>query len=131
MILLNLVFSGPEPDATKWVSQFEKLNPVNSTQVTTTWDELPWITYGGQNKLLSKLEVWTLAPNKMMAAVSMKVIDNATTKAFFESVKEMNERYAGRGWFGAMFECLPHHRAREIPDDTTAFPWRRGANHHL
>ncbi|KUL82182.1 hypothetical protein ZTR_09565 [Talaromyces verruculosus] len=131
LILINLVFSGPEQDAIEWVSQFEKLNPVSSTMVAAAWDELPWITYGGQNKILSKPEVWTLAPYKIMAAVSVKSFDIATTEAFFESVKEMNERYGGRGWFGAMFECLPHHRAREVPDDTTAVPFRDGTDHHL
>lgn len=129
---MNLVFAGPESGASPWVSTFEKLNPVRSSgKVTTTWDELPWETYGGQNKLLSKPEVWKLAPNKMMAAVSVREFDIPTTKAFFESVKVMNERFAGRGWFGAMFECLPHHRTREIPDDATAFPWRNGADHFL
>lgn len=129
---MNLVFAGPESDASPWVSRFEMLHPIRSSgKVTTTWDELPWETYGGQNKLLSKPEVWKLAPNKMMAAVSVREFDIPTTKAFFESVKEMNERFAGRGWFGAMFECLPHHRTREIPDDATAFPWRNGADHFL
>jgi hypothetical protein len=66
-----------------------------------------------------------------MRAVSVKVFDGATTRAFFESVKEMNERFAGKGWFGAMFECLPHHRTREIADDATASPWRHGTDHHL
>ncbi|KAJ6019379.1 FAD binding domain-containing protein [Penicillium canescens] len=131
LILVNLVYSGPERDSMPWVAHFSNLNPVRSTKVTATWDELPWITYGAQNKLLSKPEVWKLAPNKMMSAVSVKSFELVTTRAFFESVKEMNERFAGKGWFGAMFESLPHHRTRDIEDDATAFPWRHGTNHHL
>lgn len=131
LILVNLVYSGPERDSMPWVAHFSNLNPLRSTNVTATWDELPWITYGAQNKLLSKPEVWKLAPNKMMSAVSVKSFDLVTTRAFFESVKEMNERFAGRGWFGAMFESLPHHQTRDIEEDATAFPWRHGTNHHL
>lgn len=83
------------------------------------------------NKLLSKPEIWSKAPYKMMGAVSIEKFDLATTKAFFTSVKEMNEKWAGKGLFGAMFECLPHQRTRELPDDATAFPWRWGTNHFL
>lgn len=114
------------------MAAFEELRPVRgSGRVAATWAELPWETYGGQNKLLSKPEVWRLAPNKMMGAISVRELHVPTVKAFFESVRDMNERFAGRGWFGAMFECLPHHRTREFPDDATAFPWRNGANHFL
>ncbi|GME25721.1 FAD linked oxidase [Neofusicoccum parvum] len=132
LILVNLVFAGRESAAAPWVAAFEELRPVRgSGRVAATWAELPWETYGGQNKLLSKPEVWRLAPNKMMGAVSVRELHVPTVKAFFESVRDMNERFAGRGWFGAMFECLPHHRTREFPDDATAFPWRNGANHFL
>jgi hypothetical protein len=104
---------------------------VLSGKISTTWPELPWETCGGQNKVLSKPEVWKLAPYKAMAAVNVQKFDPPILRAFFESVKEMNMRYAGRGWFGAMFECLPHHRTREIASDATAFPWRHGGDHQL
>lgn len=103
----------------------------HSGKTTATWSELPWTTYGGMNKLLSKPEVWSKAPHKMMGAVSIEKFDLPTTKAFFESLKAMNEKWAGKGLFGAMFECLPHHRTREFPNDSTAFPWRWGTNHFL
>lgn len=83
------------------------------------------------NQSLSKPEIWSKAPYKMMGAVSIEKFDLVTTKAFFTSVKEMNEKWAGKGLFGAMFECLPHQRTRELPDDATAFPWRWGTNHFL
>lgn len=83
------------------------------------------------NKLLSKPEVWSKAPNKMMGAVSIEKFDLPTTRAFFESLQSMNEQWAGKGLFGAMFECLPHHKTREFSDDSTAFPWRWGSNHFL
>lgn len=66
-----------------------------------------------------------------MAAVNVMKFDPRVLRAFFESVKDMNMRYAGRGWFGAMFECFSHTRTREIADDATAFPWRNGGNHQL
>lgn len=83
------------------------------------------------NKVLSMPEVWTKAPHKMMGAVSVEAFDLEVTKAFFTSVKAMNEKWAGKGAFGAMFECLPHHKTRALPDDATAFPWRWGTNHFL
>tara|TARA_R110002060_G_scaffold78102_2_gene90639 strand:+ start:375 stop:701 length:327 start_codon:yes stop_codon:yes gene_type:complete len=108
------------------------LNPlVDSGKTKTTWSELPWTTYNGMNKLLSKPEVWSKAPFKMMGAVSIESFDLATTKRFLHGLKDMNERWAGKGLFGAMFECLPHHRVREIAGESTAFPWRRGSNHFL
>ncbi|KAI7778552.1 hypothetical protein LA080_001973 [Diaporthe eres] len=132
LILVNLVWSGAEADAEAWVKKFEVLGPVeHSGKTTTTWAELPWTTYGGMNKLLSKPEVWSKAPHKMMGAASIEKFDLSTTRAFFESLKTMNEKWAGKGLFGAMFECLPHHRTREFPDDSTAFPWRWGSNHFL
>ncbi|KAF6845033.1 6-hydroxy-d-nicotine oxidase [Colletotrichum musicola] len=131
-ILVNLVWSGAEAEADPWVARFESLNPVlNSGKVTTTWADLPWTTYKGQNKILSKPEVWSLAPNKMMGAACVEKFDLKTTREFFESVKAMNEEWAGKGFFGAMFECLPHQKVRELPDDATAFPWRWGSNHFL
>ncbi|KAK8153701.1 FAD binding domain-containing protein [Phyllosticta citrichinensis] len=132
LILVNLVWSGQDDAAAPWVQKFEALNPVlNSGKVSTTWAELPWTTYGGQNKALSRPEVWKHAPYKAMGAVSVENFDLKTTRAFFESVKEMNEKWVGKGWFGAMFECLPHHRTRQFSDDYSAFPWRWGTNHHL
>ncbi|KAF5636494.1 fad binding domain protein [Fusarium sp. NRRL 52700] len=131
-LLVNLVWSGQESEAHSWVSRFENLNPVlNSGKITTTWSELPWVTYKGQNKILSKPEVWSLAPNKMMGAVCVEKFHLQTTRAFFQSVKDMNEEWAGKGFFGAMFECLPHQKVRELPDETTAFPWRWGSNHFI
>ncbi|KAF4432117.1 FAD binding domain-containing protein [Fusarium austroafricanum] len=131
-LLVNLVWSGQESEARPWIYQFENLNPIlNSGKITTTWADLPWITYKGQNKVLSQPEVWSLAPNKMMGAACVEKFDLETTRAFFQSVKEMNEEWAGKGFFGAMFECLPHQKVRELPDETTAFPWRWGSNHFI
>ncbi|KZL70962.1 6-hydroxy-D-nicotine oxidase (FAD binding domain-containing protein) [Colletotrichum tofieldiae] len=131
-ILVNLVWSGNEAEAAPWVSRFESLSPVlSSGQVTTSWADLPWTTYKGMNKILSKPEVWSLAPNKMMGAACVEKFDLKTTRAFLESVKAMNEEWAGKGTFGAMFECLPHQKVRELPNEATAFPWRWGSNHFL
>ncbi|KAG4431573.1 FAD-linked oxidoreductase alt4 [Cadophora sp. M221] len=132
LILINIVWSGPEAEAEPWVRRFQYLKPqMDSGKTKNTWSELPWTTYNGLNKLLSKPEVWSKAPFKMMGAVSIEAFDLPTTKAFLYSLKDMNEQWAGKGLFGAMFECLPHHRVREIADDSTAFPWRRGSNHFL
>ncbi|KAJ4397512.1 FAD-linked oxidoreductase alt4 [Gnomoniopsis smithogilvyi] len=132
LILINLVWSGAEEKADAWVQRFEALKPVgNSGKTRTSWGELPWTTYNGMNKLLSKPEIWSKAPYKMMGAVSVEKFDLPTVKAFFTSVKEMNEKWAGKGLFGAMFECFSHQRTRELPDDATAFPWRWGTNHFL
>lgn len=132
MILVNLVWSGAEAEARPWVEQFERLRPIlKSGKVTADWHSLPWETYGGQNKLLSIPGVWKIRPWKMMSAVSVKSFDPKTTKAFFERTKELNEKWKGKGVFGAMFECLPNHRTREIPDDATAFPWRHRSDHFL
>ncbi|KAL6157478.1 FAD-linked oxidoreductase alt4 [Exserohilum turcicum] len=83
------------------------------------------------NKLYCKPEIWSKAPYKMMGAACVERFDIQTTREFFESVKAMSEEWEGRGWFSAMFECLPDHRVREIPEDATAFPWRGGSNHFL
>ncbi|KAK1689680.1 FAD binding domain-containing protein [Colletotrichum godetiae] len=131
-ILVNLVWSGLEAEADPWVQQFEDLNPViNSGKVITTWADLPWKTYKGMNNVLSKPEVWSKAPYKMMGAACVEKFDLKTTRAFFESVRFMNEEWAGKGFFGAMFECLPHQKVRELPSEATAFPWRWGSNHFL
>lgn len=130
--MVNLVWSGEEHGADYWVDQFESLGPVEkSGKIKTTWSELPWTTYNGQNKILSKPELWARKRYGMMGAVSIEKFDLPTTKAFFHSLKEMNEKWAGKGLFGAMFECLPHHRTREMSSDSTAFPWRWGSNHFL
>ncbi|KXH61706.1 FAD binding domain-containing protein [Colletotrichum salicis] len=131
-ILVNLVWSGPEAESEPWVQQFEDLKPViNSGKVITTWADLPWKTYKGMNNVLSKPEVWSKAPYKMMGAACVEKFDLKTTRAFFESVRSMNEEWAGKGFFGAMFECLPHQKVRELPSEATAFPWRWGSNHFL
>lgn len=130
--MINLVWSGQESEGDEWVARFEELGPVESSgKIKTTWSELPWTAYNGQNKLLGNPEVWARKRYGMMGAVSVEDFDLPTTKAFFHSLKEMNERWAGKGLFGAMFECLPHHRTRELPNDSTAFPWRFGTNHFL
>lgn len=131
-ILVNLVWSGAEALADPWVARFEAIDPaIHSGKTTTTWDELPWKTYKGYNRFLSMPEVWSAAPYKMMSAACVRRFDLATTRDFFQSVKDMNLQWAGRGTFGAMFECLPHHMVREIADDATAFPWRQSSDHFL
>lgn len=75
--------------------------------------------------------MWTIGANKMMGACCVENFDLKTTRDFFESVKAMNEEWAGKGWFGAMIECLPHQRVRDFANDATAFPWRWGSNHFL
>lgn len=131
LILVNLVWSGVAREARKWVARFEDLDPVvHNGPLTTTWYDLPWETYGGMNKRLSRPEVWKLLPYKMMSAASVQNFDLQMTKAFFESVKEMNEKWEGKGWFGAMFECLPNQQTRALPNEATAFPWR-GTDHFL
>ncbi|KAK8051554.1 fad fmn-dependent oxygenase oxidase [Apiospora rasikravindrae] len=132
MILVNLVWCGPEAEADPWIARFEAIKPViHSGKVAVEWPELPWTTYKGYNKFLSMPEVWTVAPYKMMSAACVKKFDLETTREFFESVKAKNIEFAGKGTFGAMFECLPHHRVREVPDDATAFPWRTSSDHFL
>lgn len=96
-----------------------------------SWPELPFTTYKEINKLFCNPEVWLRGPYKMMGAACVDKFDLKTTREFFESVKAMSEEWEDRGWFSAMFECLPDQRAREIPDDATAFPWRGGSNHFL
>lgn len=131
LILVNLVWSGAEDEAHVWIERFERLQPaVRAGPLTTSWYDLPWETYGGMNKRLSKPEVWKLLPYKMMSAASVRSFDLPMIKAFFESVKEMNEKWEGKGWFGAMFECLPNQQTRALPSDATAFPWR-GTDHFL
>ncbi|KAK7956629.1 FAD-linked oxidoreductase alt4 [Apiospora aurea] len=132
MILVNLVWSGAEAEADPWIARFEVIKPVlHSGKVAVEWPELPWTTYKGYNKFLSMPEVWTIAPYKMMSAACVKKFNLKTTREFFESVKAKNIEFTGKGTFGAMFECLPHHRVREIPDDATAFPWRTSSDHFL
>ena len=67
----------------------------------------------------------------MMGAACVETFNLKTTREFFESVNSMSEKWEDRGWFSAMFECLPGQRVREISDDATAFPWRGGSNHFL
>ncbi|RDW68614.1 FAD linked oxidase [Coleophoma crateriformis] len=132
LILVNLVFHGCESDAKKWVSQFEALRPkVSSGKLSLSWPDLPWEACAAQNKLISRPEVWKMTPYKGMAAVNVKKFDPQVMRAFFESVKDMNTRYEGKGWFGAMFECFSHQRTREIASDATAFPWRHGGDHQI
>ncbi|KAK8119159.1 FAD-linked oxidoreductase alt4 [Apiospora kogelbergensis] len=132
MILVNLVWSGPENEADAWIAKFEALGPaIHSGKVAVEWPELPWTTYKGYNRFLSMPEVWTVAPYKIMSAACVRKFDLKTTREFFESVKAKNIEFSGKGTFGAMFECLPHHRVREIPDDATAFPWRASSDHFL
>ena len=132
MILVNLVWSGPETEAEPWIAKFEALKPViHSGKVAVEWPELPWTTYKGYNKFLSMPEVWTVAPYKIMSAACVRKFDLKTTREFFETVKAKNVEFSGKGTFGAMFECLPHHRVREIPDNATAFPWRASSDHFL
>ena len=126
------MWSGALDGAEPWVSRFEALRPVlHSGRTSAPWPELPWTTYKGYNKFLSRPEVWTAAPYKMMAAACVRRFDLATTRDFFRAVRDNNIAFAGRGTFGAMFECLPHHRVREVADDATAFPWRRSSDHFL
>ncbi|KAK7982101.1 FAD-linked oxidoreductase alt4 [Apiospora saccharicola] len=132
MILVNLVWSGAEAEADPWIARFEAIKPaIHSGKLGVEWPDLPWTTYKGYNKFLSMPEVWTIAPYKMMSAACVKRFDLQTTREFFESVKAKNIEFAGKGTFGAMFECLPHHRVREIPDDATAFPWRSSSDHFI
>lgn len=67
----------------------------------------------------------------MMGAVSVKRFDLPTIRAFYESLRDMNKQFAGRGWFGAMFECFSHEATRKVADDETAFPWRWGSDNFL
>ncbi|TDZ74705.1 FAD-linked oxidoreductase alt4 [Colletotrichum trifolii] len=114
---------------------FERLNAVSENMPADLAVFVLWIRQsdsGRKNKILSKPEVWSRAPNKMMGAACVEKFDLETTGGFFQSVRAMNEEWAGRGFFGAMFECLPHQRvSRQLPDDATAFPWRWGSNHFL
>lgn len=124
------MWSGALDGAYPYVQRFESLGPVlSSGRTSVPWPELPFCTYKELNKLYCKPDVWLLGPYKMMGAACVEKFDLKTTREFFESVKAMNEQHDG--WFGAMFECLPDHRVREIPQDATAFPWRRGSNHFL
>ncbi|KAH3911939.1 hypothetical protein HBH56_130680 [Parastagonospora nodorum] len=132
VILVNLVWSGPVADASPYIQRFESLRPVlNSGCTSVPWPELPFCTYKEINKLYCKPEVWLRGPLKIMGAACVEKFDLRTTREFFESVKVMSEEWEDRGWFGAMFECLPDQRVREIPNDATAFPWRGGSNHFL
>ncbi|KAB2110233.1 hypothetical protein AG0111_0g2008 [Alternaria gaisen] len=132
IILVNLVWSGPAADADPYVQRFESLEPVlNSGRKSIPWPELPFSTYKEMNKLFCKPEIWLRGPYKMMGAACVETFDVKTTREFFESVKSMSEEWEDRGWFSAMFECLPDQRVREISDDATAFPWRGGSNHFL
>ncbi|KAI4621001.1 FAD-linked oxidoreductase alt4 [Alternaria metachromatica] len=132
IILVNLVWSGPAAGADPYVQRFESLGPVLITgRKSVSWPELPFTTYKEINKLFCNPEVWLRGPYKMMGAACVDKFDLKTTREFFESVKAMSEEWEDRGWFSAMFECLPDQRAREIPNDATAFPWRGGSNHFL
>lgn len=133
LLLVNLVWSGAVEAAAPWIARFEALGPVlHSGGASVAWPDLPWTTYKGYNHFLSQPKVWTAAPYKMMSAACVRRFNLATTHAFFETVKARNLEYMGQGTtFGAMFECLPHHRVRAVPDDATAFPWRSSSENFL
>ena len=52
-------------------------------------------------------------------------------RAFFDGWRDMNLKYSGEASFSVMFETFPQQRVREIPDETTAYPWRKGSDHFL
>ena len=127
--MINIVWSGPEEEADEWIDQFEALGPVYSTgKKALSWSELPWVTYGGMNNRVARHDRWRLAPNKMMGAVSVNRLDVETTMAFFESLRDVGQQCAGKGWVGAMFEVFSHEKVQQYTDESTAFPWRFGSN---
>lgn len=132
LILINLVYHGPESEASKWVSMFDDLGPTfRGARMSMPWPDLPWEACAAQNKLLARPEIWRMTPWKGMSALNIKEFHPPTMRLFFQSLKDMNEKYSDLGWFGAMFECFPNQRTREISSDATAFPWRHGGDHQL
>ncbi|TVY94337.1 FAD-linked oxidoreductase [Lachnellula willkommii] len=130
-ININLVYSGVEEEAEPFLKPFDALSPVWKDFQTTTWDALPWATYNGLNNVLCTPGGWARFPIKNFYGANVKQYDIPTMRAFFDGWREMNHKYNGEASFSVMFETFPQQRVREIPDETTAYPWRKGSDHFL
>ncbi|KAH6652454.1 FAD binding domain-containing protein [Truncatella angustata] len=130
-ININLVYSGPEKEAVPFVKLFDAISPIWKDTKIATWDALPWATYNGLNNVLCTPEGWARFPIKNFYAANVKSYDIATMRAYFEAWRDMNQKYNGEAVFSVMFESFPQQRVRELPEDSTAYPWRHGAQHFL
>lgn len=130
-ININLVYSGPENEAVSYVEIFENISPVWKDVKTASWDALPWATYNGLNNVLCTPQGWARFPKKNFYAANVKKYDIATMRKFFDEWRRMNEEYEGEAMFSVMYESFPQQRVRELPEDSTAYPWRYGSDHFL
>jgi hypothetical protein len=130
-ININLVYSGPEAEAAPFVKPFDAISPVWKDAKTASWDGLPWATYNGLNNILCTPSGWARFPIKNFYAANVKKYDIPTMRSFFDAWTGMNDKYDGHAMFSVMFESFPQQRIREIPDDSTAYPWRHGSEHFL
>ncbi|CAI6339143.1 unnamed protein product [Periconia digitata] len=128
VILVNAVWSGPLDEADEYISQLHAISPIVPSAVQTVeWPELSWIALQGINRTyLGSPESWNLYPYKLFAAASAKTFDIDTMCDIFQALESMTADDNLRAL--AMFEVFSHHRAQEIPDDATAFPWRHGSD---
>ncbi|KAF2181509.1 FAD-binding domain-containing protein [Zopfia rhizophila CBS 207.26] len=130
-ININLVYSGPEEDATPYIQPFDALSPVWKDAKTATWDALPWATYNGLNNILCTPQGWARFPIKNFYAANVKKYDIPTMRSYFNAWRAQNQKYEGEAMFSFMFESFPQQRVREKSDDATAYPWRHGSDHFL
>ena len=83
------------------------------------------------NNILCTPTGWARFPLKNFYAANVKAYDIPTMRDFFDSWREMNEKWDGQAMFSVMFESFPQQGVRERNDDATAYPWRHGADHFL
>lgn len=125
---MNVVWSGAREEAEPYVALFAALSPiVPATEVVAEWPELPWITYQkAQALLLGNPEAWRTDPKRILSSVSLKNWDVEVLQVVFQSIKDSREQ----GLFipGIVLEAFPQQRPSEIPENSTAFPWRNGSN---
>ncbi len=125
------MYSGPIQDATPYVDIFQKLSPVYLDEKVVSWNALPWATYNGLNNILCTEVGWKRFPIKNFYAANAKHYDIPTMRTFFDSWREMNERYDGEALFSVMFESFPQQAVQAKDEDATAYPWRHGSHHFL
>ncbi|KAF7863837.1 hypothetical protein EAF04_006802 [Stromatinia cepivora] len=118
-ILANWVYAGPRNDALRIMAPILNLQPAFTNLTDVPWRNLNTATSFGLDEVICE-------PNgiRSIYSASLRTLSAPTYISAFKKLSDFYAKYPeGRGT-AISLESFPPQKVREIPDSTSAYPWR-------
>ncbi|KAH7115005.1 hypothetical protein B0J11DRAFT_444774 [Dendryphion nanum] len=120
IILLGIIYNGPESEAKKYITPFNDLKPLFASSLVAPHTALPAITGNDMNS-----EICQNGLNRLKFPVGLQTFDVPTLGKIFDTYSNFTAATPALNGTILLFEGYSNQAVMAVDETTTAFPHRR------